>query len=418
MTSKYGYYLAKIFAGEGFDPPYEQKVGFVKLIKPMRTDEFCKAVFRSKALHFQLAISEIRDVFGYEEITKLIWAIGSDPNNHVEVFSKRRLEVNANCNARAALDAFQSGKSVVIRGVDRLVPALSLMRSSLETHLLGNANINCYMTPSGKQTLHAHKDDYDVFVIQCEGSKNWLVEPVDAHISGVLEKQLEVGDVLYIPKGAKHQARARREPSVHLTVGFRALTLGDLVRRMTLPLCERASILSTPLAILASSASEENVCDELMGLVGDDIESVNKMTEAIRLIAKDRTTWHNLSKNRFDLDIEVAPILSLEGYIVMESGIRLSFDDNYDEQLAVKEEGLVTSANTLLRLPRESVGLVEYMVLSKTPTLIKDLPGKIPPALKLVVCKAMFERGWLKYLGSEPAREISKKGRNWSWAIG
>ena len=98
MMSKYGYYLAKIFAVEGFDPPYEQKVGFVKLIKPMRTDEFCKVVFRSKALYFQLAIPEIKDVFGYEEITKLIWAIGSDPNNHVEVISKRRLEAVLNAS--------------------------------------------------------------------------------------------------------------------------------------------------------------------------------------------------------------------------------------------------------------------------------------------------------------------------------
>ena len=412
MMSKYDYYLAKIFAGEGFDPPYEQKVGFVKLIKPMRTDEFCKVVFRSKALYFQLAIPEIKDVFGYEEITKLIWAIGSDPNNHVEVLSKKRLEVDANCDARAALDAFQSGKSVVIRGVDRLVPALSLMRSSLEIHLLGNANINCYMTPSGKQTLHAHKDDYDVFAIQCEGSKNWIVDPIDVHISTVLEKQLEAGDVLYIPKDAEHQARAEKEPSVHLTIGFRALTLGDLVRQMILPLRERASFVSTPLAILASSVSEERVRDELMGLFEDDIELVDKTTEAIRLIAKDRTKWHNRSKNRFNLDIEVTPVMSLESHIIMEGGIRLSFDGNFGGQVIVRERGLAMSANVSLRLPKESVGLVEYMVRSKTPTLIKNLPGEIPLALKLVVCKAMFERGWLKYFGPESAREISKKGGN------
>ena len=364
--------LAKIFAGEGFDPPYEQKVSFVKLIKPMRTDEFCKSVFRNKALHFQLAVPDIKDVFGYEEITKLIWAIGSAPNNHVEVLSERRLEVDANCNARAALDAFQRGKSVVIRGLDRLVPVLSVMRSSLENHLLGNANINCYMTPNGKQTLHAHKDNYDVFAIQCEGSKNWVVEPIDAHISAVIEKELGVGDALYIPKGAKHQARAGREPSVHLTVGFKALTLEVLVRQMRLSHREGASILSTPLAILASSIGEENVCicDKLMDLVRNDIESVNKMIEAIRLIAKGRTTWHNCPKNRFDLDIETASFMSLEGCIVIESGIRLSFDDNCGEQLVVKGEGLVTSANTLLRLPRDSIRLVEHMVRSKTPTLI------------------------------------------------
>ena len=342
----------------------------------------------------------------------MIWAIGPDPNNHIEVFSGRRQEVDANCNARAALDAFQSGKSVVIRGLDRVVPVLSVMRSSFESHLLGNANINCYMTPSGKQTLHAHKDDYDVFAIQCEGSKKWLVEPVDAHISALIEKQLEVGDVLYIPKGAKHQARAGREPSVHLTVGFRTLTLRDLVRRMIVPLRKRAPILSTPLSILEYSASEENVCDELMGLVGDDIESVNKVTETIRLIAKDWTTWHNRLKNRFDPDIEVASVMLLEGRIVMENGIRLLFDDNCGEQLVVREEGLAVSASTPLSLPRESVGLVKHMMRSKTPTLIKNLPGEIPPALKLVVCRAMFERGWLKYFGPESTREISKKGDN------
>lgn len=401
--------LAKIFAGEGFDPPYERKVGFLKLIKPMSSDTFCKAVFRRKVLHFQLAIPEIKDVFGYEEITKLIWAMGRDPNNHVEVFRESRLEADANCNARVALDAFQKGKSVVIRGLDRLVPVLSVMRRSLENHLLGNANINCYMTPSGKQTLHAHKDDYDVFAIQCEGSKNWLVESIDTHISAVIEKRLEVGDILYIPKGTKHQARARREPSVHLTVGFKALTLGDLIRQMKLPLRERTSILSTPLAIFASSVREKNVCDELMGLVGDDIESVGRITEAIRRISKRRTTSHNHSKNRLDLDIEMNPAMSLEGYIVMKSGIRLSLDDNCGEQLIVKEEDLVTSANTLLCLPKDSIRLVEHIVRSETPTLIRNLPGKVPSALKLVVCKAMFERGWLKYFGSNQLEKSPRK---------
>ena len=37
--------------------------------------------------------------------------------------------------------------------------------------------------------------------------------------------RLEVGDVLYLPRGQVHAAETNSEPSIHLTVGFHAPTL-------------------------------------------------------------------------------------------------------------------------------------------------------------------------------------------------
>jgi bifunctional lysine-specific demethylase and histidyl-hydroxylase NO66 len=46
-----------------------------------------------------------------------------------------------------------------------------------------------------------------------------------------LEAELHPGDVLYIPRGFPHDAEARREVSIHVTVGITATTWVDVWRR-------------------------------------------------------------------------------------------------------------------------------------------------------------------------------------------
>lgn len=46
----------------------------------------------------------------------------------------------------------------------------------------------------------------------------------------ILEVVLDVGDVLYVPKGIVHQALAQNEDSVHLTIStYQRWTWGDLM---------------------------------------------------------------------------------------------------------------------------------------------------------------------------------------------
>jgi len=80
-----------------------------------------------------------------------------------------------------------------------------------------------------------HVDNYDVFICQGSGKRHWRVgdnskqTEVIAHeallhveaFEAIIDVELEVGDILYIPPGFPHEGIAL-EPSMSFSVGFRA----------------------------------------------------------------------------------------------------------------------------------------------------------------------------------------------------
>lgn len=102
--------------------------------------------------------------------------------------------------------------------------------------------IHMYMSPPGIAALGNHSDTTDIFVLQLEGEKSWLLceenelEQVgfgdrlnscstynEEDINRMKCKQtvLRPGDAMYLPRRVVHSARALdSKPSVHLTFGF------------------------------------------------------------------------------------------------------------------------------------------------------------------------------------------------------
>jgi lysine-specific demethylase/histidyl-hydroxylase NO66 len=99
------------------------------------------------------------------------------------------------------------------------------------------AGCNVYLTPPGTQGFALHFDDIDAFVLQLSGTKSWKVyapndkeallprQPPTAHFEPgshgdpVLEVDLTPGDLLYLPRGAPHQAVASPDShSLHVTI--------------------------------------------------------------------------------------------------------------------------------------------------------------------------------------------------------
>lgn len=92
-----------------------------------------------------------------------------------------------------------------------------------------------YHTPAGAQTFQTHWDTDDVFVLQIDGPKRWVVCPPMirsplAHHSynkyeleegeALVDHVLRPGELLYVPRGFIHRVAALEEaPSVHITVG-------------------------------------------------------------------------------------------------------------------------------------------------------------------------------------------------------
>ena len=135
---------------------------------------------------------------------------------------------------------FADGFTIVVDGVERYARAIASLAQSIEVELNFPIQVNAYITPPGSRGLVPHYDDHDVLILQIQGSKIWhLYNDVDiaphqmqrrdkaVSTDGLplpTDLRLEVGDVLYLPRGLVHAADTDAEPSIHLTVGILAPT--------------------------------------------------------------------------------------------------------------------------------------------------------------------------------------------------
>jgi bifunctional lysine-specific demethylase and histidyl-hydroxylase NO66 len=141
---------------------------------------------------------------------------------------------------------FADGYTIVLESIQRYVRAIASLLHSIEVELNFGTQVNAYFTPPESQGFVAHYDEHDTLILQIRGSKIWHLyngadvaphemlrhEPVaTAALPSPIDMRLEVGDVLYVPRGRVHAAEATSELSVHLTVGLLAPTLLMLVTR-------------------------------------------------------------------------------------------------------------------------------------------------------------------------------------------
>ncbi|MFD4025052.1 cupin domain-containing protein [Streptomyces sp. NPDC058576] len=150
--------------------------------------------------------------------------------------------------------AFADGATLVLQALHRTWEPVADLVSGLSTELGHPVQANAYVTPPQNRGFDAHYDVHDVFVLQIEGAKRWVIhEPVlpdplrdqpwtdhraavadrAAHGTPHLDTLLRPGDVLYLPRGWLHSARAQGEVSVHLTLGVHVWTRYALAEQLT-----------------------------------------------------------------------------------------------------------------------------------------------------------------------------------------
>lgn len=131
---------------------------------------------------------------------------------------------------------YGDGWSVRILHPQRWCDPVFLVLAAFERFWGSVAGCNAYLTPAGSQGFSPHYDDIEAFVIQTEGKKRWKVykprTPAEAlpRFSSpnfeqteigepILDVDLEPGDILYMPRGTIHQAKASPDAhSLHITV--------------------------------------------------------------------------------------------------------------------------------------------------------------------------------------------------------
>lgn len=133
--------------------------------------------------------------------------------------------------------------SLLVQGVDRWIPEIYRLRELV--NFIPKWSVDdvmvSYSAISGG--VGAHLDQYDVFIIQGSGSRQWQVGSVDKSLSQkevvqdllqvddfspIIDEVLEPGDILYIPPFAPH-CGVSLEPSLSYSIGFRAPSQTELL---------------------------------------------------------------------------------------------------------------------------------------------------------------------------------------------
>ncbi|WP_329029682.1 cupin domain-containing protein [Streptomyces sp. NBC_01423] len=147
---------------------------------------------------------------------------------------------------------FADGATLVLQALHRTWAPVGDFTAALAAELGHPVQANAYVTPPQNRGFDAHYDVHDVFVLQIEGTKRWIVHPpvhpdplrdqpwtdhrgAVAEAAGgepYLDTVLEPGDVLYLPRGWLHAAEAQGEVSVHLTLGVHAWTRYALAEQL------------------------------------------------------------------------------------------------------------------------------------------------------------------------------------------
>lgn len=186
--------------------------------------------------------------------------------------------------AKDVTDHLRRGATLSFDAIDELHEPLRHLAESFEAFFRGGTKINIYAGWRALHGLDLHRDNQEIFILQLDGSKRWLlygpsVDGVDRKeltsssvppSGAVLDQVLQRGDLLYIPRGCYHVAVPMNEPALHLTLGVKNPRGMDLLRWMVERL--RASdIANRDLPYLAGTAERLRYSEELRNALLDGL---------------------------------------------------------------------------------------------------------------------------------------------------
>lgn len=238
---------------EAFDAPAVARA----LLGAMGLQEFNSEVREKKAAKFGAAIGpeHLDQLFSLSRLESLIKS-EAVPSVNIDLFDHgnlRRLVDVQHKSGKSGLavvaDSFRRGATIRVRDVDKFDGPLNLFAREVQRFFTAQSQINVYLTPPAKTGFPPHFDTTDVFIVQCLGSKEWEIvheysnktelpltetvwDPERFRPSAPGEAiTLHPGDVLYLPRGAMHQAACTERESMHLTVSTVPLIFADLIAK-------------------------------------------------------------------------------------------------------------------------------------------------------------------------------------------
>lgn len=307
-------------------------------------------------------------------------------------------------------DEFAGGATIVLQALHRQSGAIGRFCRALELSLTHPVQANAYVTPPTARGFAVHHDTHDVFVLQTHGHKAWRVYRPVVELAGpeqpwkeslgdpgepVVAEELGPGDALYIPRGFPHDAEAREEVSVHVTVGILASSWVDLWRSVMRRASEQRSF-REPLP-LGFADDPDGLADELEVRRKELLDWLEEAAgpEALRdLAARFWRARRPLSRGR---------IAQLERRIDERTPVRRPPEGVFRVGLS-EQHATVLLGLRELRMPAFCEEALRYIASTDGSFTAADLPGLADASSRIVLVRRLAREGALEVEGAEDRR--------------
>lgn len=213
------------------------------LLDPIPPDQFFRENWATRAVVVRGQDSNrFRSLFSWDQLNHLLNFHRLRFGEEIRLAAIGRKIVDKPETAEEWIKYCQDGYTLIINQLQARVPEIAALASTIERETGHRSQVNMYCSWPEQQGFDQHHDDHEVFILQVEGTKRWVVSeetykyPLDKYNNVTVdtgepkgppyvETELRPGDVLYIPRGHWHYAVAGgNEPSLHLTLGVTCRT--------------------------------------------------------------------------------------------------------------------------------------------------------------------------------------------------
>jgi 50S ribosomal protein L16 3-hydroxylase len=207
--------------------------------------EFLSKYWQKKPLLMKRALYPFPDIITPDEVAGLSCDKRVESRLIMEKGGKRPWELQRGPFKPSMFSKLpKSHWTILVNGVDRFVPQVNTLIDSFSFIPFWRIDDVMISVAYDKGNVGAHVDNFDVFLVQAHGKREWLIEdkPVltDDFVPDLpirlLKKfkpthrwVLEPGDILYLPPRFPHHGIAQGDKCMTISVGFRAPTVQEIM---------------------------------------------------------------------------------------------------------------------------------------------------------------------------------------------
>ena len=301
-----------------------------------------------------------------------------------------------------AYQLFATGATISLSQLHDRLPSLAALCRAVEKTFSSHFQTNIYFSPPRAQGFKTHFDSHDVFVLQVSGSKLWtlydtgIVLPLrgqvfepSKHAPGPVTREftLHAGDLLYCPRGLYHSARSTDEASLHITLGLIGKTWADVM------------IEAVSAACLSSPAFRANLPVGFASAGFDAGQAAATFRALVDTFARDAQLAPILDRLAEDFVTSRRPAFygCLQEALDTPPSIESTLAPRPDLIYRVRDENerlVLLFGSTEIDLPAFTRDAVIF-ALDGAPFVVRDLPGQLDDAGKLVLAQRLLREGLL-----------------------